>query len=64
MEVNNEGNAFIMNIGRKINPKCFSFTLTDDEYCIINKINELDNVVYLAGNAVFALGIVTGNNKK
>lgn len=64
MEVNNGDNNFILNTDRKINPKCFSFTLTDDEYCVINKINEMDNVVYLAGNAAFALGIVTGNNKK
>lgn len=40
------------------------FTVTDEEYAIIQKINgDKGNRVFLKNNAKFALGIVTGNNK-
>lgn len=48
---------------RKINAECFSFSTTDEEYCILEKIDNLQDKVTLRGNAGFALGIVTGNNK-
>ena len=49
---------------RKVNPEYFSFTMTDEEYSILKKIEQISPVEYLAGKARFALGIVTGNNKE
>lgn len=48
---------------RKVNAECLSFSMTDEEYDIIEKMDCLPNKVTLCGNAKFALGIVTGNNK-
>ena len=40
------------------------YTVTDEEYAIIQKINgNKNNRIFLKNNAKFALGIVTGNNK-
>lgn len=47
---------------RKIDPACISFSMTDEEYAILEKMDRLPNKVTLSGNARFALGIVTGNN--
>ena len=49
---------------REVNPDYFSFTMTDEEYDILEKIEHMSHVEYLAGKARFALGIVTGNNKE
>ena len=49
---------------REVDPECFSFTMTDEEYGILEKIEHVSPVEYLAGHARFALGIVTGNNKE
>lgn len=49
---------------RKFNAECLSFTMTDDEYRIIEKLNNLNNGTTLLGKSRFALGIVTGNNKR
>lgn len=49
---------------RKMDASCISFSMTDEEYCILEKMDRLSNKVTLAGNARFALGIVTGNNRK
>lgn len=40
----------------------FSFDVTDDEEAILTEMENDPSAVYLKGNAVFALGIVTGNN--
>ena len=50
-------------------PRCFdngtlSLNVSDEEYDCLNAISNIENVTYLKGNAKFALGIVTGNNKK
>ena len=37
---------------------------SDDEYAVIKKIEALPDRIYLKNNALFAMGIVTGNNKK
>lgn len=49
---------------RAITPENFSFLTSDDEYRILEKIRNISSAKYLAGNADFALGIVTGNNKE
>lgn len=41
----------------------FNPAVTDEEYSLLEKIEALDNSCTLKGNAQFALGIVTGNNK-
>lgn len=48
---------------RTIHAECFSFSTTDEEYHILKKMDHLREKVTLYGNARFALGIVTGNNK-
>ncbi len=48
---------------RKMNTECLSIFMTDEEYDILEKMDNLSNIVFLSGNAKFALGIVTGNNK-
>lgn len=42
----------------------FNVLGTELDYRIIDRFHKLDGVKYLRGNAEFALGIVTGNNKK
>lgn len=64
MNVNVGGDSFTINTERKVNSEYFSFTTADEEYNVMNKIRNIKNAVYLLGNADFALGIVTGNNKE
>ena len=64
MEINDGQRNFQINISREISPECFSFLTSDAEYVLLQKINSSENTCYLANNAVFALGIVTGNNKE
>lgn len=61
----NDGNRmFTIRGERNILSDCFSFTINDEEYSIISKIENVKNKSTLKDNACFALGIVTGNNKK
>lgn len=64
MNVNTGTESFTINTERKVNSEYFSFTTTDTEYNIMSKIRNTQNAAYLLGNADFALGIVTGNNKE
>lgn len=64
MEIDDGERNFQINISREISPECFSFLTTDEEYVLLQKINSLERSCSLANNAVFALGIVTGNNKE
>lgn len=64
MEIDDGHRQYTINIDRTISPDCFSFLTTDEEYSVLNKVGDTKGKCYLAGNAVFALGIVTGNNKK
>jgi hypothetical protein len=52
----------VINSDRKISDKMFNFKINDTEYKILNKIFSVKNKVYLKGNGIFALGIVTGDN--
>lgn len=63
MHVKTNTNSFIINTERKVSSEYFSFITPDTEYNIMNKIRTIPNASFLLGNADFALGIVTGNNK-
>ena len=64
MNVNTGTDTFTINTERTVSPEYFSFTTADAEYNVMNKIRNVPNASYLLGNADFALGIVTGNNKE
>lgn len=64
MEVCDGQRHFQINNTRDISADCFSFLTTDEEYSILNKIGNPMGKCFLEGNATFALGIVTGNNKE
>ncbi len=49
---------------REISAECFSFAMNDTEYEIVRKLRSTPCARYLKDHAVFALGIVTGNNKE
>lgn len=63
MEVDDGKRNYQIKVERKVKPECFSFLSTDEEFQVIEKLNHIDNVVYLKDHAVFALGIVTGDNE-
>lgn len=60
---NKDGSYFIVE-NRMLDTNGFLFNLSDEENEMIETISHLDNAVYLKNNAYFALGIVTGDNKK
>lgn len=64
MQVNDGNRVFTLKKEREITPVYFSFTMTDQEYQIVQKMVNQDNITFLENQAIFALGIVTGNNKK
>ena len=43
--------------------RCLNLDVTDEEYELLTKMRQMKGAVYLKGNAVFALGIVTGGNR-
>ena len=57
-----DGANFTTQVERIISADFFSFTLTDEEYLLLQKICSCPSCTTLVDNAVFALGIVTGNN--
>lgn len=62
--VSTENDAFVISEPRTFSDGTLSFNVSDEENECLNAISNIENVVYLKGNAKFALGIVTGNNKK
>lgn len=62
IELNNQ--KFIIKQNRNIDAALFSLNINDEEYDCIRTISSVKNAKYLADNAKFALGIVTGNNKE
>lgn len=56
--------TFTINTERTVTSEYFSFTTPDEEYNVMHKIINIENASFLLGNADFALGIVTGNNKE
>lgn len=64
MSVDDGVRAYTIRMGREVRADYFCFTTTDEEYRILKKIEHITPKATLAGNAGFALGIVTGDNKK
>jgi len=64
VKISTGATSFTIQNERNIDASNFWFKCNDIEYSILNKIDNLNNVVFLKDNATFALGIVTGNNKK
>ena len=62
--VSTENDTFVILKPRTFSDGTLSFNVSDEENECLNAISNIKNVVYLKGNAKFALGIVTGNNKK
>ena len=63
MRVKTSKRDFIIETKRRITEEVFNLDLNDQEYLIFDKIMNLPNCVYLKNNGIFALGIVTGDNK-
>lgn len=64
LEVQNDKRSFTIKTNRPLSATYFSFATTDEEYTVLQKLKARKNNCFLADNAIFALGIVTGNNKK
>ncbi|MBR4027729.1 MAG: N-6 DNA methylase [Lachnospiraceae bacterium] len=64
MTVCNTNVATTISTERVVTSEYFSFLTTDEEYLLLEKIKHTASAKFLANNADFALGIVTGNNKK
>lgn len=64
MVVNDGKRVYTIWTKRRIQKEYFCFTTTDEEYAILQKIEHVPYKTTLSGRAKFALGIVTGNNKK
>lgn len=62
--VSTEKDRFIISKPRTFSDGTFSFNISDKENECLNAIVSIEDVAYLKGNAKFALGIVTGNNKE
>ncbi len=56
------GTMFSTNVDRAFQADSFGFSMTDDEYLLLQKIISNPNCTTLVNKAAFALGIVTGNN--
>lgn len=63
MRVKTKDSEFVINTHRKVSCEIFNFNMSDEEYDLYKKIMDEENKVFLKNNGVFALGIVTGNNK-
>ena len=63
MRVKTSKRDFIIETKRRITEEVFNLDLNDQEHLIFDKIMNLPNRVYLKNNGIFALGIVTGDNK-
>lgn len=64
MKIKDANRSFEITGERLVTSDIFSFTTTDSEYAVLEKIKKMENASTLAGKADFALGIVTGNNKR
>lgn len=56
--------AFIISKPRTFSDGTLSLNVSDEENQCLDAIGRIKNAVYLKGKAKFALGIVTGNNRK
>ena len=62
--VNDGRNVFTIDTDREVSADSLSIRITDKEYALIQKIGDVNNKATLKGNALFGLGIVTGDNKR
>ncbi|MCI9531383.1 MAG: N-6 DNA methylase [Lachnospiraceae bacterium] len=62
--VNDGAQEYTIQTRRKVGPEGISLPMTDEEYAVIRKMDGLPGKATLAGQAAFALGIVTGDNKE
>ncbi len=56
--------SFIIAQERRFDDGILSLKVSDEEYECLKAIGNAEHVAFLKGNAKFALGIVTGNNKE
>lgn len=63
-KVTSGNGMFIISESRTFSDGTLSLNITDEENQCLSAISNIKNAAYLKGNAYFALGIVTGNNKK
>lgn len=59
-----DGRMFSIRRDRHSADETLPLNMTDAEYDCLQAIINVDNAAYLKGNATFALGIVTGNNRR
>lgn len=64
MKIADNCQEFTIQKERQLTSEVFDFYMNDKEYSVYKKILCADKKVYLKNNAIFALGIVTGDNKK
>jgi len=64
LEISTKDKIFTIQESRKISDQSFDFAITDEEYSLILQIEEQPHLTYLKKQADFALGIVTGDNKR
>lgn len=64
MKISIGNQAFTISTERKIGTSCFNFHMEDQDYLIFDKIGRTQKACYLKHQADFALGIVTGDNRK
>ncbi len=64
MEVATKERTFRIRSERRPDPACFCYDVDDREYEVLHQIRTNVPVQYLKGQAVFALGIVTGRNRE
>lgn len=62
--IRNEKVTFEIKTNRKFTKENINFNITNTQYEIMQKIENIKDVAYLKNNADFALGIVTGDNSK
>lgn len=63
-KVTTEDGSFVITQEREFTDGMLSLNISDEDNECLKAIDCGDNVTYLKGNARFALGIVTGNNKE
>ncbi len=64
MKISDGTRRFVIQISRKTEAENFNFHMTDEEYELMEKLMGQERTVFLKSQAEFALGIVTGNNRK
>lgn len=63
-KVTTQNNKFVISKPRTFSDGTLPFNVSDEENQCLDAITNIKNAAYLKGNAKFALGIVTGNNKE